>query len=77
MRAAAGRGLPALPFPQVSDAPRFFSFHVFRRHGINPFDYLKDLFTRLPVAEITQIKEFTPVARARTKANEKMPGQAA
>ena len=31
-----------------------------RRHGINPFDYLKDLFTRLPAAKITQIKEFTP-----------------
>ena len=35
-----------------------------RRHGINPFDYLKDLFTRLPVAQITQIKEFTPRAWA-------------
>ena len=33
-----------------------------RRHGINPFDYLKDLFTRLPAAKITQIKEFTPAA---------------
>jgi len=21
-----------------------------RRHGVNPFDYLKDLFTRLPAA---------------------------
>jgi transposase len=26
-----------------------------RRHGINPFDYLKDLFTRLPAAKITGI----------------------
>jgi hypothetical protein len=33
-----------------------------RRHGINPFDYLKDLFMRLPAAKITQIKEFTPTA---------------
>ena len=33
-----------------------------RRHGINPFDYLKDLFTRLPAAKITEIKEFTPAA---------------
>ena len=33
-----------------------------RRHGINPFDYLKDLFTRLPAAKITQIQEFTPAA---------------
>lgn len=31
-----------------------------RRHGINPFDYMKDLFTRLPAAKTTQIREFTP-----------------
>ena len=31
-----------------------------RRHGINPFDYLKDLFTRLPAAKITEIRLFTP-----------------
>jgi hypothetical protein len=24
-----------------------------RRQGLNPFDYLKDLFTRLPAAKIT------------------------
>ncbi|MGO8765350.1 MAG: transposase domain-containing protein [Limisphaerales bacterium] len=30
------------------------------RHGINPFDYLKDLFTRLPATKITQIRDFTP-----------------
>ena len=42
-----------------------------RRHGINPFDYLIDLFTRLPVAKITQINEFTPRvwAKTRSKAN--------
>jgi hypothetical protein len=39
-----------------------------RRHGINPFDYLKDLFTRLPAAKITQIKEFTPAAWVKAKA---------
>jgi len=39
-----------------------------RRQGINPFDYLKDLFTRLPAAKITQIKEFTPAAWAKIKA---------
>jgi hypothetical protein len=33
-----------------------------RRHGVNPFDYLNDLFTRLPTARITRIKEFTPSA---------------
>jgi transposase len=46
-----------------------------RRHGVNPFDYLKDLFTRLPAAKISQIKEFTPSAWARAK--EKMIAQAA
>lgn len=41
----------------------------------NPFDYLKDLFPRLPGAKISQIKEFTPAAWARAK--EKMLAQAA
>ena len=31
-----------------------------RRQGVNPFDYLKDLFTRLPAAKITEINQFTP-----------------
>ncbi len=31
-----------------------------RRHGLNPFDYLKDLFTRLPSAKIMEIQQFTP-----------------
>jgi transposase len=35
-----------------------------RRHGVNPFDYLKDLFSRLPAAKISQIREFTPAAWA-------------
>jgi len=48
-----------------------------RRHGINPFDYLKDLFARLPAAKITEIKEFTPVAWAKAKVKEKMVAQAA
>jgi hypothetical protein len=38
-----------------------------RRHGINPFDYLKDLFTRLPAAKIARIKAFTPAAWAKRK----------
>jgi transposase len=48
-----------------------------RRHGINPFDYLKDLFTRLPAAKITQIKELTPSAWAKAKEKEKVVAQAA
>ncbi len=38
-----------------------------RRHGVNPFDYLKDSFTHLPAAKITQIKAFTPSAWANAK----------
>jgi hypothetical protein len=48
-----------------------------RRHGINPFEYLKDLFTRLPSAKITQIQEFTPAAWGKAKAKEKRVSQAA
>jgi transposase len=47
-----------------------------RRHGINPFDYLKDLFTRLPSAKITEIKQFAPRAWARAKAKETLPALA-
>jgi hypothetical protein len=32
------------------------------RQGINPYEYLKDLFIRWPAAKITQVKEFTPAA---------------
>jgi len=38
-----------------------------RRHGINPFDYLNDLFNRLPAPKITQINEVTPMARGVAK----------
>jgi len=32
---------------------------------------LKDLFTRLPAAKITEIRQFTPAAWAKAKAKEK------
>ena len=48
-----------------------------RRHGINPFDYLKDLFTRLPSAKITEIKQFTPSEWAKAKAQQSTPLAAA
>jgi transposase len=48
-----------------------------RRHGINPFDYLKDLFTRLPATKITQIREFTPAVWAKAKAKAQVAAQAA
>jgi hypothetical protein len=38
--------------------------------GIDPF--LKNLFTRLSAAKITEIKRFTPAARSRAKAKEKL-----
>jgi transposase len=39
-----------------------------RRQGINPFDYLKDSFIRLPAAKMTEIRQFTPAAWARASA---------
>ena len=48
-----------------------------RRQGVNPFDYLKDLFTRLPSAKITEIKQFTPSEWARAKAKKKLIALAA
>lgn len=48
-----------------------------RRHGLKPFDYLRDLFTHLPAAMITQIKEFTPAAWVKTLAKEQVIVQAA
>jgi len=41
-----------------------------RGHEINPFDYLKALFLRLPAAKATQIKEFTPAAWAEAAAKQ-------
>jgi hypothetical protein len=40
------------------------------------FDYLKDLFTRLPAAKITLIKEFTPAAMAAGHIGESPPAYA-
>ncbi len=48
-----------------------------RRHGVNPFEYLTDLFTRLPAAKITEIKSFTPSAWAKAKAKSQPLAQAA
>jgi transposase len=43
-----------------------------RRHRINPYEYFRDLITRLPSAKITEIKDFTPSewgkARKKTQA---------
>jgi hypothetical protein len=48
-----------------------------RRQGANHFDYLKDLFTHLPAAKITEVGQFTPRAWAKDKAKEKWIAQAA
>ena len=40
-----------------------------RRHSVNLFDYLKDLFTRLPAAKITEIRQFTPSQWAKTQSS--------
>ena len=48
-----------------------------RRHGINPYDYLKDLFNRLPAAKITQINEFTPATWGKAKVKDQAVAQAA
>jgi len=42
-----------------------------------PFDYLKNLFTRLPAAKITQIKQFTLAAQAKDKATKHLNAPAA
>ena len=41
-----------------------------RRQGVEPFDYLKDLFTRLPAARIAKTREFTPDQRPCLKLHE-------
>jgi hypothetical protein len=72
--------LLVLPF-RNNTQPNFrsSSFHMTscRRHGLNPFEYLKDLFTRLPAAKITQIKRFTPSEWAKAKVKERLIALAA
>jgi hypothetical protein len=48
-----------------------------QRHGINPFEYLKDLLIRLPAAKINQIKDFTPAAWTKAKAEQQAFAHAA
>lgn len=45
-----------------------------RRHGIDPFAYLRDIFSRLPSATNWQVKELTPAAWAKAQ---RQPSQAA
>jgi len=48
-----------------------------RRHGIDPFEYLRDVFTRLPAMTNSQIKEMTPAAWAKARRVRPMPTQPA
>ena len=38
-----------------------------RGHGINPLEYLKDIFTRVPAGRITEVESFTPAQWARRR----------
>jgi transposase len=38
-----------------------------RRHGINPAEYLQDIFERLPKAKTSEVKSITPAAWAKAK----------
>jgi len=38
-----------------------------RRHGVDPFAYLRDVFTRLPAMTTSQIKDMTPAAWAKAR----------
>jgi len=56
--------------PEAGDraAIRYSLVSSCRRHGINAFEYLRDVFTRLPAAKITEIKAFTPAEWAKRRA---------
>ena len=38
-----------------------------RRHGVNPAEYLQDVFERLPKAKTSEVKSLTPAAWAKAK----------
>lgn len=56
--------------PEAGDrAAVFYSLMAScRLHGINPFEYLKDVFTRLPAAKIAEIEAFRPAEWAKRRA---------
>ena len=67
-----GREKPQRQRPSLSRLSRSEKCSV---NDLNPFEYLKDLFTRLPEAKITEIKQFTP--RAWAVSSQTRPAQAA
>ena len=44
-----------------------------RRHGINPAEYLHDVFERLPKAKTSEVKSLTPAAWAKARRNGARP----
>ena len=40
-----------------------------RRHGLNPAEYLYDVFERLPKAKTSEVKSLTPSAWAKARRN--------
>jgi hypothetical protein len=78
---AANPKLPA-PLPELRrPVIRPHTRQIRKQHPLGwqvfAFDYLKDLFSRLPAAKITQIKEFTQAAWAKAKTKEQVVAQAA
>lgn len=55
--------------PDAGDRPAvFYSLMAScRLHGINPFEYLRDVLTRLPGVKSSQIEQFTPSAWAKAR----------
>jgi hypothetical protein len=47
-----------------------------RRRGLDPFTYLRDLFTRLPTATNWQVKDLTPAAWAKNRPRADVPAAA-
>ena len=44
-----------------------------RRHGLNPAEYLQDVFERLPKAKISEVKSLTPAVWAKNRRTNKLP----
>jgi hypothetical protein len=47
-----------------------------RRHGLDPFTYLREAFTRLPTMTNWQVKDITPAAWAKAKQRPDLPAAA-
>jgi hypothetical protein len=66
-----------LEWPKKPTALFQFKSEIPRRPTGKTSGYLKDSFTRLPAAKITEIQQFTPRAWAKGKASKNLVEQAA